>query len=456
MIPRKMFKKYKAFAAVLAAFCLPGFAGCTASETAKSFVPLAQRVATAQQADETPETARMAVSQETAGGGQTTVLSADATIRDTTYLSDTNSENALRVQAALVTLQRVKVSKTGDVAAAENEALAQNAALLATEGAQLTVRQATVTSASPASAGVYSEGAGTVVELIDSVITTTDNNAKGILATGSGAVEADQLTVTTAGNDSAVLYVSDGGLLDVNGGAYTSGGYGAPVLYAGADVDIRNAELTANNSEALVLDGEQSVTLENCEISGNRNESFLSYEGEIPRTMLIYRPTAGATEQAARLALLGGRLSGNSGDLFYITNTRCELLLHNVTIENSGDGALLRVAGSDAEAGWGTPGQNGAQATVIAEAQQLTGDIVVDTQSQLALRLTEGSTLTGSVQILQSAEESAAEETAVVTIEKGSRWELTADCVISALYNEGEIDYNGYTITLADGTVLSA
>ena len=398
----------------------------------------------------------MAVSQETAGGGQTTVLSADATIRDTTYLSDTNSENALRVQAALVTLQCVKVSKTGDVAAAENEALAQNAALLATEGAQLTVRQATVTSASPASAGVYSEGAGTVVELINSVITTTDNNAKGILATGSGAVEADQLTVTTAGNDSAVLYVSDGGLLDVNGGAYTSGGYGAPVLYAGADVDIRNAELTANNSEALVLDGEQSVTLENCEISGNRNESFLSYEGEIPRTMLIYRPTAGATEQAAKLALLGGRLSGNSGDLFYITNTRCELLLHNVTIENSGDGALLRVAGSDAEAGWGTPGQNGAQATVIAEAQQLTGDIVVDTQSQLALRLTEGSTLTGSVQILQSAEESAAEETAVVTIEKGSRWELTADCVISALYNEGEIDYNGYTITLADGTVLSA
>ena len=125
-----------------------------------------------------------------------------------------------------------------------------------------------------------------------------------------------------------------------------------------------------------------------------------------------------------------------------------------MTIENSGDGALLRVAGSDAEAGWGTPGQNGAQATVIAEAQQLTGDIVVDTQSQLALRLTEGSTLTGSVQILQSAEESAAEETeetAVVTIEKGSRWELTADCVISALYNEGEIDYNGYTITLADG-----
>src|SRR5699024_10174749 len=108
-------------------------------------------------------------------------------------------------------------------------------------------------------------------------------------------------TVTTAGNDSAVLYVSDGGLLDVNGGAYTSGGYGAPVLYAGADVDIRNAELTANNSEALVLDGEQSVTLENCEISGNRNESFLSYEGEIPRTMLIYRPTVGATEQAAKL-----------------------------------------------------------------------------------------------------------------------------------------------------------
>lgn len=86
LIPRKMFKKYKAFAAVLAAFCLPGFAGCTASEMAKLCAACAA-------------CCYSPTGRRNAGNcrrGQTTVLSADATIRDTTYLSDTNSENALR------------------------------------------------------------------------------------------------------------------------------------------------------------------------------------------------------------------------------------------------------------------------------------------------------------------------------------------------------------------------
>ena len=43
---------------------------------------------------------------------------------------------------------------------------------------------------------------------------------------------------------------------------------------------------------------------------------------------------------------------------------------------------------------------------------------------------------------------------AVVTIESGCTWTLTGDCTITSLTNNSKIDFNGYTITLSDGTVL--
>lgn len=48
----------------------------------------------------------------------------------------------------------------------------------------------------------------------------------------------------------------------------------------------------------------------------------------------------------------------------------------------------------------------------------------------------------------------AVDNNAAVTVEEGSTWVLTGNCTISTLENNGTIQFNGYTITLADGTVL--
>ena len=90
-----------------------------------------------------------------------------------------------------------------------------------------------------------------------------------------------------------------------------------------------------------------------------------------------------------------------------------------------------------------------------ADAQTLEGDIVVDTISTLSLTLKNGSSFTGTVNIIENAEGgTAVSNNAVVTIESGCTWTLTGNCVITSLTNNGTIDFNGYTITLADGTVL--
>ena len=155
-------------------------------------------------------------------------------------------------------------------------------------------------------------------------------------------------------------------------------------------------------------------------------------------------------------SMTGGSLTGKNGDLFYVTNTHCVLTLSGVTLRNEdADAYLLRIVGNSASHGWGTAGANGAQVDLTADAQTLNGNITVDSISTLSFALTNGSVFTGTINIVDNAEGGkAVSDNAAVTIDSGSTWELTGDCTLSTLENNGTIHFNGHTITLADGTVL--
>ena len=96
-----------------------------------------------------------------------------------------------------------------------------------------------------------------------------------------------------------------------------------------------------------------------------------------------------------------------------------------------------------------------AQVEFTADGQTLAGDIIVDTISNLTMTMKNGSTFTGTINIVDNAEGgTAVSDNAVVTIENGCTWNLTGNCTLTSLTNNGTINFNGYTITLADGTVL--
>lgn len=286
----------------------------------------------------------------------------------------------------------------------------------------------------------------------------TADNSGGIQTTGSGTTNAENLTVETSGNSSAAIR-SDrgGGTVKVTGGVYTSGGYNSPAVYSTADITVKNAVLTANRSEALVIEGKNSIVLENCSVSGNMSDTQGASSDENVHNVMIYQSMSGDADVGTSVfSMTGGSLTAKNGDMFYITNTHCILTLSGVTLRNEdADGALLRVVGNSASHGWGSAGSNGAQAEFTANAQTLEGDIIVDSISTLELTLTGGSSLTGTVNIVENAQgDAAVGSNAAVTIDSGCTWTLTGDCVISSLVNSGTINFNGYTITLADGTVL--
>lgn len=393
-------------------------------------------------------------------GTSANTIDKDGEVSGTTYTSDGDDENALRVTGATTTLNGVTVNKSGGASSnpGNGDFYGTNAALLATDGATVTIQDATITSNAQGGNGVFSYGKGTTVNLSDSTITTQKDNSGGIQTTGGGTTNATNLTVETNGNSSAAIR-SDrgGGTVNVEKGTYTSKGYNSPAVYSTANITVKNAALTAENSEALVVEGKNSITLENCDVSGSMSDSKGTSSSENVHNVMIYQSMSGDAETGtANFSMTGGKLTSSNGDHFYVTNTDCNITLSGVTLVNKDkDGKLLRVTGNSASHGWGTAGKNGAQVTFTADAQTMEGDMEVDSISTLDLTLKNNSTFTGTIQIVDNADGgTAVENNAVVTIEKGSKWVLTGDCTITSLTNNGTIDFNGHTITLADGTVL--
>ncbi len=397
-------------------------------------------------------------SDEVTNGTAANTIDSDTTVSGETYTSTGDDENALRVDGATVTLDNITIEKTGGTSSnTENgDFYGMNAGLLSLNGAQVTITGSTVTTAAQNGNGVFSYGDGTVVTISDSVIRTSADNSGGIQTTGGGTTYAGNLDIETQGNSSAAIR-SDrgGGTVVVDGGSYVTNGTGSPAIYSTADITVKNSTLTANNSEAIVIEGKNSVTLQNSDIVGNMTGTNRGDSNENIQNIMLYQSMSGdADVGTSSFSATGGSITAKAGDMFYVTNTSSVIKLTDVQLTRAND-TLLKVEGNSSSRGWGKSGQNGGNVTFTADSQQLTGNITVDTISTLNLNLTNGSGFEGTLNIVDNAAGgTTVADNAVVTVDEGCTWTLTGDCTVTSLTNNGTINFNGHTITLADATVL--
>lgn len=394
-------------------------------------------------------------------GTSANTITEDGSYSGESYTSTGDNENALRIDGANAELDGITVDKSAGASSntEDGDFYGQNAAVLATDGANVNITNAVVNSSAQNGNGVFSYGSGTVVTISDSTITTTADNSGGIQTTGGATTNASDLTVNTSGNSSAAIR-SDrgGGTVVVDGGTYTSNGYNSPAVYSTADITVSDSTLTANNSEALVIEGKNSITLNDCDVSGNMSDTEGSSSDENVHNVMIYQSMSGDADVGTSVfSMTGGTLTGNNGDMFYITNTHSLIDLSGVDIENKDtEGYFMRVSGNSASRGWGKAGENGAQVEFTADDQKIDGDIIVDTISTLDMELVNGSEFNGTINIIDNEQNgTAVDNNAVITVDEDSVWNLTGDCTVTSVENNGTINFNGYTITLADGTVLS-
>ncbi len=380
------------------------------------------------------------------------------------YASETVDESALIVNTEdEVSLSYITVAKTGDSNGGDNcNFYGLNAALLVMGGSTATITGATITSSASGANGVFSYGGnggrngaagdGTTVIISDSTIVTTGDGSGGIMTTGGGVTYASNLTVETSGRSSAAIRTDrGGGTVVVDGGAYTSNGLGSPAIYSTADITVSNATLVSNLSEGVCIEGKNTITLIDCDLTANNtsmngNATFLD-------TIMIYQSMSGdADSGTSAFTMMGGSLTSLSGHMFHVTNTNAVITLSGVALANEGSDVLLSVC----DDGW-----SGASniATLNASKQQLTGTLLVGSDSTLNLNLTEGSSFAGTVSGAITSAKGTVVSTEVgtvnVTLDETSTWTLTGDTYITSF--EGNLENvisNGYALYVNGEAVL--
>lgn len=349
----------------------------------------------------------------------------NATLSDTAFTSDGDDENALRADNVTAALNNVTITKTGSSSNTENgDFYGMNAAFLAENGADITITGGEVTTDAVNGNGIFSYSSGTVVNVSGTKIRTSQRNSGGIQTTGGGVMNAEDLDIETSGNSSAAIR-SDrgGGTVTVNGGTYTTNGTGSPAIYSTADITVSDAVLTANNSEGVVVEGKNSVKLENCTVSGKMQGTY-NDDSENIHCIMIYQSMSGDADVGeAYFEANGGEITSLAGDMFYVTNTSCEINISDVKF-NMADGVFLRAAGNTSSRGWGKQGGNGADVKMTLTEQSVSGDIAVDDISTLDLTLSS-SDITGAVNSDNSG------GNIVLTLDENSSITLTGDSYVT-------------------------
>ncbi len=391
-------------------------------------------------------------SGEVTNGTSAVSLEDNASVSDESYLSTGDDENALRADGVTAVLSNVTIEKTaGESSNTEDgDFYGQNAGFLALNGANVTITDADVSTSVTNGNGIFSYGEGTTVTISDSTIHTTGRNSGGIQTTGGGTTIASNLTVTTEG-DSAAAIRSDrgGGTVVVDGGTYTTSGVGSPAVYSTADITVKNATLTANNSEGLVIEGKNSIALENCTVSGNMTSSNGGSEEDNLHAVMIYQSMSGdAALGQSSFSSVDGSITSLSGDLFYVTNTSCTISLTNTKLVTA-NGQLFTIAGNNSSRGWGTSGSNGGNVTLTTSRQTMEGSITVDSISSLDMTLSDSSTFTGAINTSGAAGE------VNVTLDGTSTWTLTGDSYVTSFTGDlSQITSNGYQLYVNGSAVL--
>ena len=391
-------------------------------------------------------------SGEVTNGTSANTITEDTEVDSETYTSTGDDENALRVDGATVTLKDITIEKTAGSSSntEDGDFYGLNAGLLVLNGATATITGATVNTSVTNGNGVFSYGEGTVVNISDSTIRTTENNSGGIQTTGGGTMNAANLDVETQGNSAAAIR-SDrgGGTVKVDGGSYVTNGTGSPAIYCTADISVSDATLTANASEGVVVEGKNSVALTDCDVTGNMSNTYNGDSDENIHCIMIYQSMSGDADVGeATFSAEGGSITAKTGDMFYITNTDCEITLKDVAFTLAND-VFLRVEGNSSSRGWGTEGANGGDVTLTADSQEFAGNILVDEISSMALTMKNGTSYEGAINPDGDG------GTVDVTLDDNSTWTLTGDSYITSFDGDtSNITANGYHLYVNGEQVL--
>ena len=369
----------------------------------------------------------------------TTIVTENKSIAHESMTNTTADQNAfIGKNKAVVNIENSVFDKTGNTASDDNSNFrGQNAVVLGIDGSQINIKGSNITSNSKGSNAVFATGENSVINVENTNIHTKSDSSRGLDATYKGTVNGKNLTITTEGAHSAPLATDRGeGTITAEAAKLTTSGEGSPVIYSTGNIMVNNVNGIANNSEIGVVEGKNSITLTNSNVTGYKDNGFM-----------LYQSFSGDAESGiARLKAENNTLTTHAtGAFLYVNNTTAEVDLSNNAISMPNTSTLVKAA---ADSRWGKTGENGGHLTLRTSNQELSGNIMADSISTIALDMINGSSLVGAVNTDNTAKE------VTVKLSKDSNWILTGDSYVKSLSNEdttgSNIQLNGYKLVVAD------
>ena len=368
----------------------------------------------------------------------TTIVTENKSIAHESMTNTIADQNAfIGKNKAIIDIENSVFDKTGNTTNDDNSNFrGQNAVVLGIDGSKINIKGSNITSNSKGSNAVFATGEGSVINVENTNIHTKSDSSRGLDATYKGTVNGKNLTITTEGAHSATLATDRGeGTITAEAAKLTTSGEGSPVIYSTGNIIVNNVNGIANNSEIGVVEGKNSITLTNSNVTGYKDNGFM-----------LYQSFSGDAESGiARLKAENNTLTTHAtGAFLYVNNTTAEVDLSNNAISMPNTSTLVKAA---ADSRWGKTGENGGHLTLRTSNQELSGNIMADSISTIALDMTNGSSLVGAVNTDNTAKE------VTVKLSKDSNWILTGDSYVKSLSNEdttgSNIQLNGYKLVVA-------
>ncbi len=299
-----------------------------------------------------------------------------ATIDSGTYASTTDD------QAVFLVINGGSLTITGDVAIKKSGSAdfqgrgdeysfygTNSAVVVVGEGSSVSLDGVSISSdVSGANAVVATNGGKATVK--NATIETSKDNSRGLHATYTGEIEAENVSIATQGGSSASLATDRGeGTVTASNITLSTAGAGSPLIYSTGNITVSESTGTATGAQIAVVEGKNSVTLSGCEFSANGTGNRNNVDNA---AVMIYQSMSGDagvgtgtfTATNSKLSVLSSSNVYNTTPFFFVTNTNATISLTNVEANFSTEQKFISALGTDE---WGKSGSNGGKVTVSAE-----------------------------------------------------------------------------------------
>ncbi|MGN0666127.1 MAG: hypothetical protein ACI4KF_06330 [Huintestinicola sp.] len=345
-----------------------------------------------------------------------------------------DSSAVLVSNGAYLKMTDTTITKKGDSSNTDNSNFyGLNAAVVVQQDSTAKITGGQITTNAEGSNAIFATGENAKITVSGMKIYTKGNSSRGIDATYGGSITASDMYIKTVGAHCAPVATDrGGGTIVIDSSKLFASGDGSPCIYSTGDITAKNCSGKATGSQIAVVEGKNSITLNDCTFIGAGKNGIMLYQSTSGDAAV---GTAVFTSEDSTLK------TTSDGPMFYITNTDAIINLTNTKLVFSSD-ELINAAGNNTN-NWGKVGSNGGNVTLNADSQTLKGNVTCDNISSVSMNLKNKTSFTGAVDSKNTGD-------VTVTLDKTSKWNVTADSYVTAIVDAdssfSNIVSNGHTI----------